>query len=77
MRKPQGPCYECKDRRAENPETGQKDCHYDCERYKAFKAEMDKYHNELRTKVRDEFTAEFRPWLKGRKRKRNKDADKE
>lgn len=71
MRKPKGPCNGCRDRRPEIPETGQQDCHKTCERYQAFRAEIEQYHKELHERIRAEMIVTFRPW----RHKRSDDAD--
>lgn len=73
MRKPQGPCEGCKDRRPENPEAGQHDCHGSCEKYKAYKQAVEEYHKGLRERIRNDMALTYRPW----RHKRSKDADKE
>lgn len=63
-----GPCKDCKDRTAENPELGTKDCHSGCDRYREWKQQ----HTEKKKKIRRarmlESMATTRPWMKNWKR---------
>lgn len=65
MVKPQGYCKGCKDRTAEDPESGTRDCHRDCKRYKQFKRELAEWYTYIHTRRNTEFIADHRPWLKG------------
>lgn len=70
MQKPEGYCKGCEDRIAEDPETGARDCHITCERYKRFKAELAEWHNEYYKKKR-EHDLGARPWIHRRGVKHN------
>lgn len=72
MRKPQGPCQGCRDRRIEDPETGQKNCHTYCEKYKAYKEAVEIFHKEMHDKIRKDMALKYRPW----RHRSNDDADK-
>lgn len=61
--KPRGYCKGCKDRTGENPETGARDCHITCEKYKQFKRELAEYYIELHKKRALNYVADTRPWL--------------
>ena len=70
MKKPNGPCEGCKDRVAENPEEGTRDCHRTCEKYKAYKEQVEAYHTYLKNEKGNEIVANNRPWLSRKKRKK-------
>ena len=63
MLKPQGYCKGCKDRRAEDPETGQRDCHRDCEKYKRFKKELAAWYQYYYSQRATAHLTDRRPWL--------------
>lgn len=47
MRKVECPCYGCEDRRVENDQS----CHSTCERYAAYRAELDRRKEEERKRI--------------------------
>ena len=75
MKRPQGYCKGCPDRVAEDPETGARDCHITCERYKRFKAELAEWHREYYERKRAEALKNKRPWLKRADLREDKDHD--
>ena len=75
MKRPQGYCKDCPDRVAEDPETGARDCHITCEKYKRFKKELGEWYHEYYKTKRDEALADKRPWLKRADLKGDKDND--
>lgn len=63
MTKPEGYCKGCRDRTAEDPESGTRDCHIDCEKYKQYKRELAEWSAKY---YREKDAAELsqrRPWL--------------
>ena len=62
MKMPIGPCLDCKDRTAENPEKGTEDCHRKCEVYARYREELDMYKRELNRKRYESHLGE-RPWM--------------
>ena len=73
MTKPQGYCKGCKDRTAEDPEKGTRDCHRTCEKYRLFKKELADWHREYYKEKKAADLSLERPWLK--KTKGDKDND--
>ena len=65
MKKPRGYCKGCKDRIAENPEKGTRDCHRDCIKYKQFRRELVEYYKHIEAERAIDYIAEHRPWFKG------------
>ena len=63
MRKPQGPCQGCADRRTGDPETGEKNCHADCRKYKAFKEQLQTYKQLTQREKMTSMITKKRPWL--------------
>lgn len=63
MKKPYGPCLNCLDRVAENPEKGVRDCHITCERYAEYKKAVADYKKD-RSMIRHADYDAGRPWLK-------------
>lgn len=63
MLKPTGYCKGCKDRIAEDPETGARDCHITCERYKEFKKELAEWYRECRKEKQVADLTQYRPWV--------------
>lgn len=64
IRRPAGPCQGCTDRKAEDPETGQEDCHRSCERYSEYKQTLAEYNKALYEKRKPEIITGRRPWLR-------------
>ena len=63
MLKPQGYCKGCKDRVAEDPDTGARDCHITCEKYKRFKKELAEWYSDYHKKRVLDHVATDRPWI--------------
>lgn len=57
------PCKECKDRTAEDPERGTKDCHSGCEKYREFQKELKKEKYEKYIAKAQDYMANTRPWM--------------
>lgn len=68
MRKPSGYCKGCKDRTAEDPDKGTRDCHRDCEKYKQFRRELAEYYRQINIERSLDYVTEHRPWFKGVKK---------
>ena len=60
---PQGPCKDCEDRTAENPELGTHDCHGTCEKYKEYRQELAEYKTKM-SRARAWENILRRPWMK-------------
>ena len=63
MLKPQGYCKGCRDRTAEDPDTGARDCHRTCEKYKQFKRELAAWYADYYKQRKLDHVATDRPWL--------------
>lgn len=63
MSMPSGPCKDCKNRVAENPELGTEDCHKTCQAYKQYKEELMEYKFEVAKRQHDSKLGE-RPWMR-------------
>ena len=69
MKKPDGPCYGCELRIAENPELGTEDCHKSCELYAKYRQDLDEY-KRSQLDERHKRRLSERPWVKRPKRKK-------
>lgn len=69
MRKPEGYCKDCPDRVAEDPETGARDCHITCEKYKRFKQELADWYRDYNNEKKAAELSNGRPWYNHRRTK--------
>ena len=67
MKRPQAPCLRCEDRTIEDPETGARDCHDRCAKFRKYKQDLSEYKEKLRAEIGADRTAACRPWLDPRK----------